>query len=410
MASLPTVTTSSSSSSPKIAQQKSIVEVLQDVQKRIQGYGPGPFTAEQGKEVERLKVIFRKLKAENDKAMQEGKIAVMRTTTVMTPVTQVLVPTHVAAPSAMQMTKIAPATTGLPNQQTTVLPATTVTGGIPVGQASLATKTILPQTATLQPIQPQNVVINPASIQQLQRTADGVQHTVKSPQPTTLQVTQTLASGQQIAVRTVAPAQPGQSIKPTVTLTNRPMQVASGVTQTVTLQRHLAPNKSPVHMPITLAPSGTVSAAVPSGGHVTNIAPAPISAAVSKGISTQAAGTALRGDSSSSPAPNQVLTKRRLQDLLHEIDPREQMDDDVEDLLLQIADDFIESVVTASCQIAKHRKSNTLEVRDVQLHLERCWNMWIPGFGSDELRPFKKQATTEAHKQRLALIRKSMKK
>ncbi|XP_022804831.1 transcription initiation factor TFIID subunit 12-like [Stylophora pistillata] len=413
MASLPTVTTASSSSStPKIAQQKSIVEVLQDVQKRIQGYGPGPFTPEQAKEVERLKVIFRRLKAENDKAMQEGKIAVMRTTTVMTPVTQVLTPiTHVATPNAMQMTKIAPATTALPNQQTAVLPATTVTGGIPAGQASLATKTILPQTTTLQPIQPQNVVINPASIQQLQRTADGVtvQHTVKSPQPTTLQVTQTLAPGQQIAVRTVASAQPGQSIKPTVTLTNRPMQVASGVTQAVTLQRHLAPNKSPVHMPITLAPSGTVSAAVPSGGHITNIAPAPIAAAVSKGISTQAAGTTLRGDSSS-PAPNQVLTKRRLQDLLHEIDPREQMDDDVEDLLLQIADDFIESVVTASCQIAKHRKSNTLEVRDVQLHLERCWNMWIPGFGSDELRPFKKQATTEAHKQRLALIRKSMKK
>ena len=97
----------------------------------------------------------------------------MRTTTVMTPVTQVLVPTHVAAPNTMQMTKIAPATTALPNQQTTVLPATTVTGGIPVGQASLAAKTILPQTTTLQPIQPQNVVINPASIQQLQRTADG---------------------------------------------------------------------------------------------------------------------------------------------------------------------------------------------------------------------------------------------
>lgn len=106
--------------------------------------------------------------------MQEGKIAVMRTTTVMTPVTQVLTPvTHVAAPNAMQMTKIAPATTALPNQQTAVLPATTVTGGIPAGQASLATKTILPQTTTLQPIQPQNVVINPASIQQLQRTADG---------------------------------------------------------------------------------------------------------------------------------------------------------------------------------------------------------------------------------------------
>ena len=22
------------------------------------------------------------------------------------------------------------------------------------------------------------------------------------------------------------------------------------------------------------------------------------------------------------------------------------------------------------------------------LYTERCWNMWIPGFGSDELRPF----------------------
>ena len=38
-------------------------------------------------------------------------------------------------------------------------------------------------------------------------------------------------------------------------------------------------------------------------------------------------------------------------------------------MLMQIADDFIDNVVTASCLVAKHRKSNTVEVKDVQLHL-----------------------------------------
>lgn len=105
-----------------------------------------------------------------------------------------------------------------------------------------------------------------------------------------------------------------------------------------------------------------------------------------------------------------VLDKRRLQELVKEVDPLEQLEDDVEEMLLQIADDFIDNVVTAGCQLARHRKSNTVEVKDIQLHLERNWNMWIPGFGSEELRPYKKAATTEAHKQRLALIKKTLKK
>jgi len=107
---------------------------------------------------------------------------------------------------------------------------------------------------------------------------------------------------------------------------------------------------------------------------------------------------------------SRMLDRRRLADLVKEVDPLEQLDDDVEELLLQIADDFIDNVVTASCQIAKHRKSNTVEVKDVQLHLEHNWNMWMPGFGSDEVRPYKKSAPTEAHKQRIALIKKVQKK
>ncbi|XP_033117085.1 transcription initiation factor TFIID subunit 12-like [Anneissia japonica] len=106
----------------------------------------------------------------------------------------------------------------------------------------------------------------------------------------------------------------------------------------------------------------------------------------------------------------QVLDKKKLQDLVREVDPNEQLDDDVEEMLLQIADDFIETVVTSSCQLAKHRKSNTLEVKDVQLYLERNWNIWVPGFGGEEIRTYKRPNVTEAHRQRMALIRKTLKK
>ncbi|XP_055902357.1 transcription initiation factor TFIID subunit 12-like isoform X2 [Eupeodes corollae] len=105
-----------------------------------------------------------------------------------------------------------------------------------------------------------------------------------------------------------------------------------------------------------------------------------------------------------------ILSKPRLLELVREVDATAQLDEDVEELLLQIADDFVEDAVKSTCAYAKHRKASKVEVRDVQLHLERKWNMWIPGFGTDELRPYKRAAVSEAHKQRLALIRKTIKK
>lgn len=112
----------------------------------------------------------------------------------------------------------------------------------------------------------------------------------------------------------------------------------------------------------------------------------------------------------SSADDDKILNKQRLQELVKEIDPNEQLDDDVEEMLMQITDDFIENIVGAGCDLAKHRNGTVLEVKDLKLHLDNRWNISVPGYASDEFKPFKKPVATEAHRQRLALIRKVSKK
>ncbi|KIP05581.1 hypothetical protein PHLGIDRAFT_74048 [Phlebiopsis gigantea 11061_1 CR5-6] len=61
--------------------------------------------------------------------------------------------------------------------------------------------------------------------------------------------------------------------------------------------------------------------------------------------------------------------RRTIQDLVASIDPNVKIEAEVEDLLLDIADEFIDSVTNFGCRLAKHRGGDTLEVRDLQLHL-----------------------------------------
>ena len=72
--------------------------------------------------------------------------------------------------------------------------------------------------------------------------------------------------------------------------------------------------------------------------------------------------------------------------------------------LLQVADEFVDQVIVAACRLAKLRQSSTLELRDLQLILERNYNIRVPGYASDELRTVKKVVPTQAWTQKLSAV------
>lgn len=105
---------------------------------------------------------------------------------------------------------------------------------------------------------------------------------------------------------------------------------------------------------------------------------------------------------------NRIISKRSIHEIVSQIDPGERLDGEVEDILVDIADEFVESITTFACSLAKHRKSNTLESKDILLHLEKNWNMSLPGFGGDEIKCYKKPFGNDIHRERLAAIKKSI--
>ncbi|TPX42611.1 hypothetical protein SeMB42_g01657 [Synchytrium endobioticum] len=97
--------------------------------------------------------------------------------------------------------------------------------------------------------------------------------------------------------------------------------------------------------------------------------------------------------------------KRRMNELAKELNPDIKLNSEVEQALLELADELIDQVTQTACKLAKHRGSATLEVRDLALPLERNWNVRVAGIGSERL--FRKAPPTSTHLTRLLSIRKA---
>lgn len=154
--------------------------------------------------------------------------------------------------------------------------------------------------------------------------------------------------------------------------------------------------------PITLKPGANNVRPTLTGGNASGLGPMMGSPAIVRMPTFDMASTGPIPDNS-----GRVLTKRKLTELVNTIgadegDGKTTIDGDVEDLLLDLADEFVLSVTTFACRLAKHRKTESVDVRDVQLHLERNWNIRIPGHAMDEIRGMRKWQPSSSYNQKVS--------
>lgn len=134
---------------------------------------------------------------------------------------------------------------------------------------------------------------------------------------------------------------------------------------------------------------------------------------------TMTGGSAMNATSLNTPAmakippyeidTERVMSKRKLRELVKSVgidegDGETVIDGDVEELLLDLADDFVTNVTSFACRLAKHRRSDNLNVKDIQLHLERNWNIRIPGYSADEIRSIRKWNPSAVYNQKLQAV------
>eukprot|EP00834_Sanchytrium_tribonematis_P000760 NODE_14_length_51535_cov_1.125049.p38 type:complete len:163 gc:universal NODE_14_length_51535_cov_1.125049:34165-33677(-) len=99
--------------------------------------------------------------------------------------------------------------------------------------------------------------------------------------------------------------------------------------------------------------------------------------------------------------------KRKIDELVSQLDDKLKIDTDARQMLLALADEFIENTVQQTCQIAKMKGSN-LEVSDLQSYLEKAYNMRVPSGFENKLTLKKKPTLSHNHQARVNLVKRAI--
>ncbi|VDL73068.1 unnamed protein product [Nippostrongylus brasiliensis] len=113
-----------------------------------------------------------------------------------------------------------------------------------------------------------------------------------------------------------------------------------------------------------------------------------------------------------------VIDKTRIDDLTRQISSNTVLDDVVKDFLCEYVDEYVTTLVNHVCKLVKHRGTHRIEARDVEFVLDVVYKMpsvpraSVHVFGAPAaIRPERiTPQPTEAHKQRMLLIKKVVKK
>lgn len=124
-------------------------------------------------------------------------------------------------------------------------------------------------------------------------------------------------------------------------------------------------------------------------------------------LSSQVSGGA--GTSLANIVPDKVYNKRKIGELIKSLMPKDMdgsiVEPEVEDIVGDLIDEFVDNVTKFSVRLAKHRKAERVEPKDVHVHLERNWNIRVPGtVGKDEVEIVRKPAVTKSYMAKMDLV------